>query len=386
MTDWTIAGGDALVGGAIGRADIHIADGRIAAGAPAGARTIDASGLLVLPGIVDIHGDGFERQVMPRPGVTFDLDIALHDTDRQLVANGITTAFLGLTVSWEPGLRSLDNAHRFVAALLRLRDRLACDTRLHLRWETFAFEAVDAVCGWLDQAEGAILAFNDHTTGTALAFQGKIPGNPSPAAVARKFASWADRAGLPLDDYRALVARVWERREDVPATVEAVAARARAAGAVLLAHDEASPEERARYRALGAVASEFPITVETAQAARAAGEHVILGAPNILRGGSHTGAMGAAAAVRDGLCSVLASDYYSPAPLLAPFRLAADGVLPLAEAWALVSANAAAAAGLPDRGALAAGQRGDVILVDAAGGLPRVAAAFVAGRKVYDTR
>lgn len=385
MTDnWTIAGGEALVGGAVGRGDIHIAGGRIAERPVVDARTFDASGLLVLPGIVDVHGDGFERQVMPRPGVTFDLEVALTDTDRQLVANGITTAFHGLTVSWEPGLRSLDNAHRFVDALLRIGDGLACDTRLHIRWETFALDAVEAVLGWLDRTSGPILAFNDHTTGSALAFQGIVHGNPSPSAIARKLGSWAERAGLPLDDYRTMIEGVWARRDEVPGTIETVASRARAAGAVLLAHDEASPEERARFRALGAVASEFPVDRATARAARDAGEHVILGAPNVLRGGSHYGAMGAAEAAGDGLCSVLASDYYYPAPLLAPFRLAADGVMPLAEAWALVSANAAAAAGLADRGTLDPGRRGDVIVVEASGRrVPRVVACFVAGRRVY---
>ncbi len=67
----------------------------------------DATGLLVLPGIVDIHGDAFERQLQPRPGVDFPADIALADTESQLLANGITTAFHGVTLSWEPGLRSL---------------------------------------------------------------------------------------------------------------------------------------------------------------------------------------------------------------------------------------------------------------------------------------
>jgi alpha-D-ribose 1-methylphosphonate 5-triphosphate diphosphatase len=373
---WTIAGGEALVGGAIVPRSVHLAGGRIAAEAAADARSFDASGLLVLPGIVDIHGDGFERQVMPRPGVTFDLEVALADTDRQLIANGITTAFHGLTISWEPGLRSRDNAGRFVEAMARLRGRLACDTHVHFRWETFALDAVDALCGWLGEWPGAILAFNDHTTGSMLAFaEGKV--------TARKLGAWADRAGLSLDGYRELVEQVWARRDDVPPAIEAVAARARAVGAVLLAHDEPSPEERVRFRALGAVSSEFPMTPETARAARDAGEHVIMGAPNVLRGGSHYGAMGAAKAVAAGLCSVLASDYYYPAPLLAPFRLAADGVLGLAEAWALVSANPAAAAGLADRGSLDPGRRADVVVVEA-GRVPRVVACFVAGRKVFE--
>ena len=129
------------------------------------------------------------------------------------------------------------------------------------------------------------------------------------------------------------------------------------------------------------------MTEATASAARAAGEHTVLGAPNVLRGGSHNGAMDATRAVLDGLCSVLTSDYYYPATLLAPFRLAADHGLPIAEAWRLVSTNAAEAAGLEDRGVLEPGRRADVLLVDPSDmANPRLVCCFVAGRKVFDRR
>ena len=374
--NWTITGGSKLTGTGLSREPVHLTDGTIAATCASDARTFDAAGDLVLPGIVDIHGDAFERQVMPRPRVTVDLDVALHETDRQLVANGITTAFYGVTISWEPGLRSLDSAAHIVAGIGRLRAQLACDTYIHYRWETFALEALETVCAWLDRDPGAILAFNDHTTGSV-----------ESGAAAQRIGSWAERAGIGIDEYRALLDAVWARRDAVPAAIERAAERARAAGVVLLAHDETSPEERGRFRALGAVASEFPMNAETAREARDAGEQVILGAPNVLRGGSHTGAMCATEASAADLCSVLASDYYYPAPLLAAFRLVDKGTLELARAWAMVSTNAAIAAGLPDRGTLEPRQRGDVVVVDTSGPHPpRVVATFVAGRKVYESR
>lgn len=101
-----------------------------------GARAVDAKGLYVLPGIVDLHGDAFERQLMPRPGVHFDMQLALVETDRQLVANGITTAFHGVTYSWEPGLRGRDAMLQMLTALDDAKPHLACDTKLHLRQET----------------------------------------------------------------------------------------------------------------------------------------------------------------------------------------------------------------------------------------------------------
>src|SRR6266487_4627397 len=134
-----IAGGHALVGDNLEDTSLHLdceAGIITAVGADAPAeRMIDASGLLVLPGIVDVHGDAFERQLMPRPGVGFPLDVALLESDRQAVANGITTVFHGVTWSWEGGLRGAENARAILDGIERLRPRLGADTRYHLRHE-----------------------------------------------------------------------------------------------------------------------------------------------------------------------------------------------------------------------------------------------------------
>jgi alpha-D-ribose 1-methylphosphonate 5-triphosphate diphosphatase len=132
--------------------------------------------------------------------------------------------------------------------------------------------------------------------------------------------------------------------------------------------------------------AEFPINEETAREAAAGGDAIVFGAPNVVRGGSHTGWTRASDMIAKGLCSVLASDYYYPAQLLAAFRLAVDGILPLAQAWHLISARPALAAGLADRGQLAAGRRADIVLVDDEIPLrPRVVAVIAAGRLVYLT-
>lgn len=372
---WRIENGSTLVDGRWCDGPLYIAGAGLA---PAidGARRLDASGLLILPGIVDIHGDAFERHIMPRPGVRFDTKLALLDTDRQLVANGITTAFHGVTVSWEPGLRSAETAQAFVQTLTELRDTLACDTRLHLRWETFALDEAVQVARWLELSPAPILAFNDHTTGSVLK-----------GTIARKIGQMAERSGVSRDDYMALLDRIWSRRDAVPAVIEGLAARARAHGNVLLAHDEASPGERTRFRALGAASSEFPLTLDTAEAARAAGEDVILGAPNVVRGGSHNGALDAGDAVRRNLCTVLTSDYHYPSPLYAAFTLAGGDLDKLASLWPLVSGNPARVARLADRGSLRCGQRADLILVDAADMYhPQVVATIVAGEIVYARR
>jgi alpha-D-ribose 1-methylphosphonate 5-triphosphate diphosphatase len=339
------------------------------------ARRIDADGLLVLPGVVDIHGDAFERQMMPRPGVDFPIDIALLDSDRQVLANGITTVFHSVTCSWEPGLRGPENARAIVAALDQLRPLLGADTRFHLRHETFNLDAEAEVLGWLASARIDALAFNDHMTSTIKA--------KDPDAQLRRM---SERSGISHPEFEQLVTRVHGRASEVSGSIERLAAAARAAGVPLLSHDDRNPDQRRWYRALGCRATEFPVTMETAQDAAAADDDIIFGAPNVVRGGSHLGWNNAAEMVARGLCSILASDYYYPAPLLAAFRLAATGVAPLERAWSLVSAAPARSMGLADRGTIAAGKRADLILVDAGDpARPRVAAAIVAGRAVYMT-
>jgi alpha-D-ribose 1-methylphosphonate 5-triphosphate diphosphatase len=377
--DLCITGGRVLRDGKFEETSVHLAaaDGVIARlGADAGAAgEIDARGLMVLPGIVDIHGDAFERQMMPRPGVHVATDIALIDSDHQVVANGITTVFHGVTWSWEPGLRGAENARGILDAIESLRPRLAADTRYHLRYETFNLEAEPEVADWLAARRIDALAFNDH-----------MPTGDSVMKRPDKLAQMAERAGLAREDFMALVARLHERRDEVPDSIARVAKGATAHGVALLSHDDASPEQRRWFRSLGCRVSEFPMNIETAREAATGGDHIVLGAPNVMRGKSHLGWINASDMVARGLCSVLASDYYYPAPLVAAFRLAEIGVAPIEKAWPLVSGLPASAVGLNDRGRIEVGRRADLILVDpAAAGRPRIVAVLVAGRIVHLT-
>lgn len=376
MTDILIEGGQSLIGDTLADASLHLGDGIIAdihSARPARI-TIDARGLLVLPGIVDIHGDAFERQMMPRPGVDFPVDVALADTDRQVIANGITTVFHGITWSWEPGLRGTENAHALVDAIEASRPQLAADTRIHLRHETFNLDAEDTIMQWLSSGRIDLLAFNDHMAMTA------------DAAKPQKRARMAERTGLPLEAFDRLVERVMSRADEVPASIARLARASHACGIAMLSHDDDTPEKRRGFRDLGIRIAEFPVNEATAREAAQAGEYTVFGAPNVVRGGSHTGWIGATDMVRKGLCSILASDYYYPAMLLAALRLVAEEVLPLPKAWALISRNPAMAAGMPERGLIAQGYRADILLVDAAHGVrPKVVGVIVAGRIVYLT-
>jgi len=351
--------------------DLAVEDGRIAAiGAGGRGWELDARDLLVLPGIVDIHGDAFERQLQPRPGVGFAADIALHDTEAQLLANGITTAFHGVTLSWEPGLRSLA-AWR---ALLDAREarRWTCDMRVHLRWEAYNLDALETALADIAAGRVHLVAFNDHTPAILKKLKDPVAG-----------AKYSDRAGMGLGEFRALAEQVSARADDVPAALARVAMAARDAHVPMASHDDATIATRIEFRGHGARICEFPMAEEVGQEARAAGDWVVMGSPNVVRGGSHLGWASAARLAEAGTCSVLSSDYFYPAMLRAALVLAGRGVLDLPSAWSLISANPAAAAGLSDRGAIAEGMRADLVLVDPT--TPRVIATIAGGRIAYLT-
>lgn len=378
MTDLFIEGGRALLGGEIAEASIHVSGRDIVAVSSDNSHTslgIDATGLLVLPGIIDLHGDAFERQMMPRAGVDFPVDVALVDSDRQAISNAITTVYHATTWSWEPGLRSGDNARLLLEAIEAMQPQLAADTRFHLRHETYNLDAEAEIARWLEEGRVDLFAFNDHMDATV-----------ADLAKPQKRIRMVERTGLSSEAFDQLVERVISRASEVPASVARLAQAARDAGVRMLSHDDASPAERRQFRSYGIRIAEFPVNEETAREAAEFGDFIVFGAPNVVRGGSHTGWTKASDMIAKGLCSVLASDYYYPAPLLAAFRLVSDGVLPLADAWDLISGGPARAAGLADRGALAEGQRADVVLVDDNLPLrPRVVAVIAAGRLVYLT-
>ena len=344
-----------------------------AGGGPAGGESLDATGLLVLPGLVDIHGDAFERQLMPRPGVSFNHCLALLDTDRQMAANGITTAYHGLTCSWEPGLRSREAAVRFLDELEAVRPHVGCDTRLHVRFENHNLAMADEVEGWLRAGRVGLFSFNDHLDHMFAKLDNQD-----------KMSTYLQRTGLGREEFIALLERVRDSGADVPALQERLAAAARGAGVPLASHDDTSPGVRQWYRERGSRIADFPVDMQTAVSAHEAGDHVVLGAPNVLRGVSHDKRLTAREAIAGGFCDVLTSDYFYPALLQAPFVLAREGLAELGAAWRLVSENPARAVGLDDRGSIAPGKRADLVLVDASHPrLPHPRATMAAGRIIF---
>ena len=333
----------------------------------------DAGGLLVLPGMVDIHGDAFERQLQPRPDTFFSHEIALADTDRQLVANGITTACHGLTYSWEGGLRGRESAIALLEQVTRQRKIAHADHRIHLRFDNHHTDGLADALQWIHQGRIDFLAFNEH-----------LPALAEKSLSPEKLAAYSERARCDTNTYLRRLKKAQERADQVPYVIATLAKACRTRGLPMASHGDQTFSQRERYQELGVTISEFPRTQEALLTAMGLDNQVVLGAPNVLLGGSHCGGLTTEDAVKNGMCDMLASDYYYPAMLHAPFKLAHLGLCTLAQAWSLVAQNPARALGLDDRGHIRNGGRADMIMVEvSAAGTARLVATIAAGKIAY---
>ncbi|UWQ50760.1 alpha-D-ribose 1-methylphosphonate 5-triphosphate diphosphatase [Leisingera caerulea] len=365
-----LQGGDVLRPGGLERCgDIAIADGLVAA-APAG-RAVDLSGYLVLPGIVDVHGDGFERHLAPRRGAMKQMAEGVVAAEAELAANGITTAVLAQFYSWEGGLRGPEFAAQVFEAIKAVRGSVVTDLLPQLRFEIHMLEdyagLAAKVAGW----QVPYVVFNDHLPHERLAAGKKPP----------RLTGQALKAGRNPEVHWQMLKDMHARRDEVPGRLDALCAELAALVVRLGSHDDQTAEDRAVWRERGARIAEFPETLEAAEAARTAGDPVILGSPNVVRGGSHKGNASAVELIAMGLCDALASDYHYPSPRRAALMLERSGLLDLAGAWRLVSDGPAQILGLTDRGTLTAGKRADILVLDKA--TQRVAATISGGRVSY---
>ncbi|MEX0349006.1 MAG: alpha-D-ribose 1-methylphosphonate 5-triphosphate diphosphatase [Paracoccaceae bacterium] len=350
------------------RADLSIADGVISERA---GRKVTLDGYLVLPGIVDLHGDGFERHLAPRRGAMKQMDEGVIATEAELAANGITTAVMAQFWSWEGGVRGPDYATQVFAAIAKMRDQVVTDLLPQLRFETHMLDDYAALPARMAEWDVRYLVFNDHLPHDRLA-AGRIPPRLTGQAL---------KARRSPKAHLALLQQLHENGRDVPAALDDICETLRSHGVVMGSHDDQTAKDRADWRARGVRIAEFPETLEAAEAARAGGDKVILGAPNVVRGGSHKGNASALDLITMGLCDAIASDYHYPSPRRAALLLARSGVLDLARAWALVSSGPAQVLGLTDRGELAPGKRADLVVLEAQS--HRVALTMAGGRVSY---
>ncbi|KJS42871.1 MAG: phosphonate metabolism protein PhnM [Roseovarius sp. BRH_c41] len=365
----TLRGAQVLRPDGLEDGDLSLSDGLVT-DAPEG-REIDLSGYMVLPGLVDVHGDGFERHLAPRRGAMKDLAQGMIATEAELAANGITTAVLAQFYSWEGGMRGAEFADRVFDALGEVRGRVDTDLLAQLRFEMSLLEDYDAVLEMVARHGIGYVVFNDHLPHAALA-AGKRPQGLTGQAL---------RIGRNPEKHLEFIQGLHDRITEVGPALERLSAGLRAQSVRLGSHDDGTAEARRVARARGMTIAEFPETVEAAEEARAGGDSVIMGAPNLVRGGSHKGNVSAVDLVAMGLVDALASDYHYPSLKRAAFFLADGGVCDLATAWRLVSRGPAEVLGLDDRGVLQAGLRADLVVIEPE--TRRVMATLAGGRVSY---
>lgn len=366
--DLSFAGADVL--GWAGWTDRLSVSSGLIADAPVG-REIDARGFRILAGIVDLHGDGFERHLAPRRGAMTDMRAGVASAEVDLASNGITTAVMAQFYSWEGGLRAPEFARKFLAALDATRAQQLTDMRAQLRIETHMIDDYPDMLALINEHRIGYVVMNDHIPHKRLDEGRKPP----------RLVGTALKSGRSPEAHLALMTALHERRAEVPEALAGFAKQLRAAGCLLGSHDDNTAEDRRSAQAMGADIAEFPETREAAQAARDTGGKIVLGAPNVMRGGSHAGNVSALDLIADGLCDALASDYHYPALRQSVGKLVAAGACDFETAWALLSSGPAQVLGLADRGALKAGLRADLVVEDIETG--RIAATMSAGRFTF---
>ena len=335
---------------------------------------IDADGRLVLPGLVDIHGDDIEGHLHPRSGARMDTAMALASADRANAAAGITTKFHAISFELdEEADRSPELAATLTDAIVDATDLLV-DHRLHARCEVTQKRCVEAVLDVIDNGDTDLVSVMSH-----------VPGKGQFRDI-EAFREYYENAG----DYTAEEAEeIIDERVSIPMAtirdrIDQVVDRAHEADVVTASHDDENAREIERLAESGVDITEYPITLKAARRASEVGMTTAMGAPNLVRGGSQWGNLATADGIDAGVVDALVADYHPPSLLAAVF---VDTGEPLHERAKRVSATPADAVGFSDRGRIEAGKRGDFIVVDPEP-TPTITEAVVAGTPVYraDTR
>lgn len=340
---------------------------------PSGA--VDCAGDLVTPGLVELHTDNVERHIEPRPEVDWPHLPALIAHDAELASTGITTVFDAMRVgSIHGGKGRYFNYARSLADELlaaRAQGLFKISHFLHLRAETCSDTLLEELATFGPEDRVGIVSLMDHT-----------PGQRQFRDRAALKTYVAKKRGMNDTEFDAHVENLLRLQKRFGAKHEAGAVKeAGRLGAVLASHDDTTAEQVATSAGHGVGFAEFPTTIEAADACRVHGIAVMMGAPNLIRGGSHSGNVAAEELAQAGLLDILSSDYVPSALLLSAFRLS-ETWDDLPRAIATVTSNPAKAAHLYDRGALQVGLRGDVLRVRKFGQTPLLRGVWSQGRKV----
>ncbi len=367
-----------LTEGAIIPGDIVIEHDYIVALLPHGTAeaAADLGSRLLVPGFVDLHSDAVEKEIEPRPGAAFPMENALVELDKKLAMAGITTMFHAIAFNNDAlvGLRGHENAARLIELLYRAnKEMLAVDNLIHARFEITSFSSAPILMKFIDMGLIRLLSFMDHSPG-----QGQF----------KSLEKWKE-FHVPVyelnDGQVAAILDEQRHKRNLCGDVLQELARCAAAGGILMAsHDDDTPAKIEQMIELGVAISEFPLCLETARYARSKKMITGMGAPNVVRGRSQSGNISARLLVENDLCDFLCSDYHPSSMLQAVYTIKEQVGTDLATAFDFVSATPAGAAGLDDRGAIAAGKLADIVVIEDQL-VPRVVMTFKSGKPIYSS-
>ena len=357
---------------------VLVRDGRIAAVGSGGTSVPgahDLEGDYLLPGLVEMHTDNLERHAMPRPKVTFPMQAAVQAHDGEIASAGITTVLdaIGVGDPYNDGFRSRDQGE-----LLRVLDRLEAagslraDHHIHVRAELPAPNTLELFEPFRGHRRLRLISLMDHT-----------PGQRQWSEIEHARVYYTGKKGWSSEKFDAEVRIAPERQAKYAQPHRQwFADFAREHRVALATHDDTTVAHVDEALALGAAMSEFPTTLAAARHARASGLATIAGAPNVVRGGSHSGNVSALELAREGVLDALSSDYVPASLLLAAWILKRDAGFSLSEAVGVVSRAPARACGFDDRGEIANGLRADLVRVREVDGHPVVREVWSVGRRV----
>ncbi|KXG84534.1 alpha-D-ribose 1-methylphosphonate 5-triphosphate diphosphatase [Agrobacterium bohemicum] len=336
----------------------------------------DCEGDYLIPGLVELHTDHLEQHYSPRPGVTWDKIAAIQAHDAQIASSGITTVFDCLRLGSDEDGGFAKGEMRGMADAIELaqrENRLRADHLLHLRCEVAASDALEHFEDFENDPNVRLISLMDHS-----------PGQRQFQTMDQYIVFYQKKRGLSDEVFKAFV----DRRVAASAQYSAqhrdyLSARCAERGITVASHDDATLAHVEEAIGHGVTLAEFPTSVEAAQASHNAGMSVLMGAPNIVRGKSHSGNIAARDLAELGVLDVLSSDYVPFSLLYAPFLLA-DQVegMTLPKALAMVTATPARTVGLDDRGRIALGMRADLVRVHRDVGVPIVRSVWQTGRRV----
>ncbi|WP_170561158.1 alpha-D-ribose 1-methylphosphonate 5-triphosphate diphosphatase [Ruegeria atlantica] len=363
---------DETVTGSIRIVEDTIAEVATGATVPVGAT--DCQGDYVCPGLVELHTDNLERHIQPRPKVDWPHAAAILAHDAELASTGITTVFDAMRIgSILSGQRYAKYARGLSRELWQLReqDALKISHFLHLRAEICSETLTEELAEFGPEDRVGLVSLMDHT-----------PGQRQFRDMSKLQAYLKGKLGLEGDGFMQHVADLKAMRDRYgdQHEVETVKA-AKRFGAMLASHDDTTDEQVRISAGHGITLAEFPTTVEAAQSCQDHGIKVMMGAPNVIRGGSHSGNVAAHELAALGYLDILSSDYVPSALLLSAARLG--------EVWGdfarglrTVTKTPADVVGLDDRGALRAGARADIIRFRMREGIPALDGVWSRGRRV----